>query len=128
MLIELINQRLSYVEKRCNSHYQLTGESIDIEDVLGASTLDNLEERIRTLKKEAELLTEKIATIEQRNYFKKGDIVEIFGPNHEIITYEFDKIYDEDNNIIDIVRHPRQIIKIKIDSRLEVYDMIRIKK
>ena len=33
MLIELINQRLSYVEKRCNSHYQLTGESIDINDV-----------------------------------------------------------------------------------------------
>ena len=70
----------------------------------------------------------KIATIEQRNYFKKGDIVEIFGPNHEIITYEFNKIYDEENNIIDIVRHPRQIIKIEIDNRLDVYDMIRIKK
>ena len=70
----------------------------------------------------------KIATIEQRNYFKKGDIVEIFGPNHEIITYEFNKIYDEEDNIIDIVRHPRQIVKIKIDNRLDVYDMIRIKK
>jgi len=71
---------------------------------------------------------EKLATIEQRNYFKTGDIVEIFGPNHEIITYKFDKIYDEDNNIIDIVRHPRQIVKIKIENRLDVYDMIRIKK
>lgn len=70
----------------------------------------------------------KIATIEQRNYFKKGDIVEIFGPNHETITYEFDSIYDEDNNIIDIVRHPRQIVKININNRLDVYDMIRIKK
>jgi len=71
---------------------------------------------------------EKIATIEQRNYFKKGDFVEIFGPNHEIITYEFDKIYDEDNNIIDIVRHPRQIVNVSINCRLEKYDMIRIKK
>ena len=70
----------------------------------------------------------KIATIEQRNYFKKGDVVEIFGPNHETITYEFNSIYDEDNNIIDIVRHPRQIVKIKLDNRLDVYDMIRIKK
>ena len=70
----------------------------------------------------------KIATIEQRNYFKTGDIVEIFGPNHEIITYKFNTIYDEDNNIIDIVRHPRQIVKIHIDNRLDVYDMIRIKK
>ena len=70
----------------------------------------------------------KIATIEQRNYFKEGDIVEIFGPNHEIITYKFNTIYDEDNNIIDIVRHPRQIVKINICDRLDVYDMIRIKK
>jgi len=70
----------------------------------------------------------KIATIEQRNYFKEGDIVEIFGPNHEIITYKFNTIYDEDDNIIDIVRHPRQIVKISIDNRLDVYDMIRIKK
>ena len=70
----------------------------------------------------------KIATIEQRNYFKEGDIVEIFGPNHEIITYQFNTIYDEDGNIIDIVRHPRQIVKISIDNRLDVYDMIRIKK
>ena len=70
----------------------------------------------------------KTATIEQRNYFKKGDIVEIFGPKHEIITYEFNTIYDEDDNIIDIVRHPRQIVKISIENRLDVYDMIRIKK
>ena len=51
MLIDLINQRLSYVEKRCNSHYQLTGESIDVNDVLGASTLDNLEDRIKVIEK-----------------------------------------------------------------------------
>ena len=70
----------------------------------------------------------KIATIEQRNYFKEGDIVEIFGPNHEIITYKFNTIYDEEGNTIDIVRHPRQIVKIHIESRLDVYDMIRIKK
>ena len=69
-----------------------------------------------------------IATIQQRNYFKKGDIVEIFGPNHEVIEYTFDEIYDEDNNIIDIVRHPKQIVKIYIKDILDVYDMIRIKK
>ena len=51
MLIDLINQRLSYVEKRCNDHYQLTGESIDVDDVLGANTLDNLEDRIKVIDK-----------------------------------------------------------------------------
>lgn len=50
-LIELINQRLSYVEKRCNNHYQLTGDSIDIKDVLGASELDELENKARIIDK-----------------------------------------------------------------------------
>lgn len=69
-----------------------------------------------------------IVTIEQRNYFKKGDIVEIFGPNHDDITYTINKIIDEDDNIIEVVRHPRQIVKIKVDFLLEKDDMIRIKK
>ena len=69
----------------------------------------------------------KIATIEQRNYFKVGDIVEIFGPKHDIITKKIDKIYDEDDNLIDIVRHPKQIVKINIDECLHKNDMIRKK-
>ncbi len=68
-----------------------------------------------------------IATIEQRNYFKKGDIVEIFGPHHETITYVFNDIYDKDNHLIEIVRHPKQVVKIRINDNLEKYDMIRIK-
>lgn len=50
-LVELINQRLSYVEKRCNNHYQLTGESIDVRDILGSSRLDELENKIRIIDK-----------------------------------------------------------------------------
>ena len=67
------------------------------------------------------------AVIEQRNYFKVGDVVEIFGPNHDIIEYKFDKIYDEDNNLIDVVRHPKQIVKVTIKSGVNRGDMIRIK-
>lgn len=51
LLIELINQRLSYVEKRCNNHYTLTGETIDVPSVLGADTLDMLEDRVRVIDK-----------------------------------------------------------------------------
>lgn len=69
----------------------------------------------------------KLATIEQRNYFKKGDIVEIFGPNHNIITIKLDKIIDEDDNEIEIVRHPRQVVKIKVEDTLYRDDMIRVK-
>ncbi len=68
----------------------------------------------------------KIATIEQRNYFKKGDIVEFFGPN-KINTYQVDEIYDEDNNLIEIVRHPKQIVYLKTDFELNKNDLMRIK-
>ena len=68
-----------------------------------------------------------IATIEERNYFKKGDVVEVFGPNH-IYTFTIDKIYDENDNIIDVVRHPRQIVKLFIEHKLDVDDMMRLKK
>ena len=69
----------------------------------------------------------KITTIEQRNYFKVGDVVEFFGPNHNIITYVVDKIYDEEDNTIEIVNHPRQVVKMKINDKLEKYDLMRIK-
>jgi len=51
LLIDLINQRLSYVEKRNNAHYELTGEVIDAPEVLGVNTLDNLEERMIIIDK-----------------------------------------------------------------------------
>ena len=68
-----------------------------------------------------------LATIEQRNYFKKGDIVEIFSPFHDTYTFIIDEIYDEDNNLIDIVRHPKQIVKIKLNKKLYMFDLMRIK-
>lgn len=71
---------------------------------------------------------DKLATIEQRNYFKKGDVVEIFGTNISTITLTISEIYDENNNIIDIVRHPKQIVKIKIDELVYKNDMMRIKR
>ena len=69
----------------------------------------------------------KIVTVIQKNYFKKGDIVEIFGPNIETFTYTIPDIYDIDNNLLDVARHPEQIIKFKLNTKVYVYDMMRIK-
>lgn len=73
-------------------------------------------------------VNDKYIKIEQRNYIKKGDIVEIFGPNHDVITYEFNKIYNEDYEIIDKVNHPRQIFYIEKIDKIEIDDLIRIKR
>ena len=69
----------------------------------------------------------KMATIEQRNYFKTGDKVEIFGPDNNIIELTIDKIWDEDNELIEVVNHPKQIVYLKIDANIHQYDMIRKK-
>lgn len=66
--------------------------------------------------------------LEQRNYFKKGDVVEFFGPNTETITLTIDKIIDENNEEIEIVRHPKQIVRIPFSQALEVDSMMRIKR
>ncbi|MDD2377298.1 MAG: U32 family peptidase [Bacilli bacterium] len=70
----------------------------------------------------------KMATIQQRNYFKVGDKIEIFGPNIDIIDVTIDKIWDDNNNEIDIVRHPKQIVKFRIDEQVYPNDLIRVKK
>lgn len=68
----------------------------------------------------------KIVTIEQRNYFKKGDEVAFFGPNKDDVPYVIDQIYDEDGNEIDIVRHPKQVVKMPIPFELEENDFMKI--
>ena len=72
MLIDLINQRLSYVEKRCNNHYELTGETINAKTVLGSLELDELENRVRiidTYNKNVKLekeLNEEVKSLENK--------------------------------------------------------------
>ena len=63
-----------------------------------------------------------MVTVEQRNYFSTGDIVEIFGPDIDTITTTISEIYDEKDNLIEVVRHPKQIVKIKIKEK--VYPII----
>lgn len=71
--------------------------------------------------------TTNIATIEVRNYFEVGDEVQFFGPNIETFNYTINKMYNEDNELIDVARHPKSIIKMKIDKKLEKNYMMRIK-
>ena len=66
--------------------------------------------------------------IEQRNYFKKGDIVEIFGPDNEYISLTINEIYDEENNLIEVVRHPNQIVKIPLNIRVSKHSIMRVKR
>src|SRR5574344_1861241 len=58
------------------------------------------------------------AIVEQRNYFAVGDMVEFFGPETDTFTQKIEEIRDEDNNKIDIVNHPEQVVKIKVNHEV----------
>ncbi|MBR3199596.1 MAG: U32 family peptidase [Bacilli bacterium] len=66
----------------------------------------------------------KLAKVEQRNHFKKGDNIEIFGPKTRQ-KLKINDIYDEDMNIIEIVRHPKQIVYLKVPEKVEENYMIK---
>ena len=69
-----------------------------------------------------------MATLEQRNYFKPGDVVEIFGPHKEPYTLTIpDELYDKDDNLIEVANHPQMIVKFKCPLALEPNDMMRLK-
>lgn len=69
----------------------------------------------------------KIVTITERNYFKTGDVVEVFGPNIDTFTFTMPDIYDEDNNKVNVGRHPEEILRFKLDKKVYKNDIIRVK-
>ena len=69
----------------------------------------------------------KLLELKERNYFEKGDRVDLFTPDKQLLTFTVDKLYDKDKNLIDIARHPDEIYYIEVDIPFEVeeYSMLR---
>ncbi|WP_099362002.1 peptidase U32 family protein [Fredinandcohnia onubensis] len=66
-----------------------------------------------------------IVTLQQRNYFKKGDQVEFFGPEIDNFTQTVETIWDEDGNGIEAAKHPLQIVSFKVDKPVYPNNMMR---
>ena len=64
--------------------------------------------------------------LKERNYFKVGDLVEIFTPEGDIYPYEITTILNEDNEPISVARHPEEILKLPFAKKLSEYSMIRL--
>ena len=65
------------------------------------------------------------AMIEQRNYFENGENVEVLMPSGKEIQFKIEEIYDVDGKKIDICRHPKQLIKVKVPEAIEEHAMLR---
>ena len=96
-----------------NEQYYLGRNEISNQDFLGIVT-DYDEET-------------KMVTITERNYFKTGDEVEIFGPNIETFSFVMPDIYNEDGEKVNVARHPEEILKFKLDKKVYKNDIIRVK-
>lgn len=68
-----------------------------------------------------------MVTITERNYFETGDVVEVFGPNIKAFSFVMPDIYNEDGEKVNIARHPEEILKFKLDTKVYKGDMIRVK-
>lgn len=68
-----------------------------------------------------------LITLEQRNYFKKGTMVEFISPNFEETEYTIEDIYDEDMNLKEAANHAQMIVKFKTDIPLCKDDIMRLK-
>ncbi len=68
-----------------------------------------------------------MAVIEERNIFHVGDTVEFFGPNLETFSITLRKIYDEEDNAIEVANRPGMIVKIPVSFPVHEYDMMRLK-
>ena len=66
------------------------------------------------------------AFLEERNFFRKGDRVEVFGPEKETISFTIEEILDEEKKPLDVVNHPRQNVYIKVPKEVEKWAMMRI--
>lgn len=66
-----------------------------------------------------------IATIEQRNRMFVGEEIEVFGPGKEHFTQVIEKMWDEENNEIEVAPHPQQIVKMKINQPIDRFYLIR---
>lgn len=64
--------------------------------------------------------------LEERNYFKVGDKINIFGPKKDSFSLKVEYIKDEDGNKIDAARHPKEILRIPSNIKVSKNDLIRV--
>lgn len=71
---------------------------------------------------------EKLIKIYERNYFKVGDLVELFTPKGEEVAFVVEKLKDKEKNEVSVANHPDEVYYIYLNTDMEVdaYSMIRL--
>lgn len=67
-----------------------------------------------------------VMKIEQRNNFKVGDTIEVFGPNTLATKIKVDSIINEENESISVANHPQEVLYVKVPFKVEKNDILRV--
>ena len=70
--------------------------------------------------------TDGVMKIEQRNNFKVGDTIEVFGPNTLATKIKVDSIINEENERISVASHPQEVLYVKVPFKVEKNDILRV--
>lgn len=70
--------------------------------------------------------SDNIMKIEQRNNFKVGDTIEVFGPNTIATKIKVDSIINEENESISVANHPQEVLYVKVPFKVEKNDILRV--
>lgn len=70
--------------------------------------------------------TDNVMKIEQRNNFKVGDTIEVFGPNTIATKIKVDSIINEENESISVANHPQEVLYVKVPFKVEKNDILRV--
>lgn len=68
-----------------------------------------------------------MATVEQRNNMKLGDIIEVAQPGRPNFSQKIEKMFNEDGQPIEVAPHPQQIISMPISKPVAELSMLRRK-
>lgn len=70
--------------------------------------------------------SDNVMKIEQRNNFKVGDTIEVFGPNTLATKIKVDSIVNEENESVSVANHPQEVLYVKVPFEVEKNDILRV--
>lgn len=114
---------LSKAENRLTSHGFLRGMTTITEQLYNSRSENPTQDFVGIVLDYDD--NTQMAKVEVRNFFLPHSKLEVFGPNLADTIIEIEECYNEDLEVIDACRHPKDIVFFKTSVKLSQYDMIR---
>ncbi len=69
--------------------------------------------------------TRNLALMEVKNIFRKGDLLEVFGPKTDNVRFQAEYLFDENWNEVVLANKPTQLLFVRLPFTACRYDMVR---